>query len=592
MKPVINRDRFWQFCAALRITDKESSAGLVPLLPFNTQKYVVNEIASGLEEGIHKFVILKFRQAGMTTIGLALDLYWLNKFPGLPGTFVADSDSNREHFRAIIDEYIKSVAGGHWHIGMKHHNRNHLILDNRSRLTYQVASSRNDRLGQGKGMSFGHFTECGSWDNDEGLMSLNASLAETNPSRLYLYESTARGYNLWYEMCMEAKNSVVQKFIFLGWWMHERYRVPKDSNVFRVYWDGKLDNEERVWVRHVKQLYDHDVTPEQIAWWRFTLAEKFSGDTITMMQEFPPEENSAFQLSGAKFFDAVKVNEAAQALKGDTFQSFKFAIGERWDASRIVPAIPRYGELKMWEPPKEGAFYIVTGDPAYGSSEWKDNFCCQVFKCYADGLDQVAEYASAQCSTQAFAWLVAYLAGFYRNSMLKIEINGPGQFVLNELQNLRRNAGGQRTADGKSFIGSVQYFMYRRLDGTNSHGNWMWKSTHELKVAMLTGFKDYFESGRIRLRSQQLCEEMVTVVRDDTGDLRAGGKGKDDRVIAAAMAYEGWARTLRMQLAARNMTREIAVKQEERPQHSTAIQTAVSQHLQQIGFQPNSAKLH
>jgi hypothetical protein len=592
MRPVINLDRFWKFCSALRITDKENPDGLVPLIPFKTQTYVVNEIAAGLEEGIHKFVILKFRQAGMTTIGLALDLYWLNKFPGLPGTFVADSDSNREHFRAIIDEYIKSVAGGHWHIGLKHHNRNHLILDNRSRLTYQVASSRNDRLGQGKGMSFGHFSECSSWDNDEGLMSLNASLAETNPSRLYIYESTAQGYNLWHDMWKDAKNSMAQKAIFLGWWMHERYVVKKDSNIYRVYWDGKLDADERMWVKHVKSLYDHDVTPEQMAWWRFTLAEKFHSDLTMMKQEFPPTEHDAFQMSGAKFFDGVKVNEAAQALKNDKYQSYKFEIGQKWDESRIMPTIPRYAELKMWEGPKDGAVYVVSGDPAYGSSEWKDNFCAQVFKCYADGMEQVAEYASAQCSTQAFAWLLCYLAGFYKNSTLIIEINGPGQFVWNEVLNLRRTATGQKSVDGRSFIGSIQMFLYRRIDAMGATAAYQWKSTHELKVGMLTGFKDYFESGRIKLRSLALCEELVKVVRMDDGDLRADGRGKDDRVIAAAMATVPWLRSLKTQLIARGMTREQAIKREEVAPEVTALQAAVTQHFQDIGYQPKQIKLH
>lgn len=581
---IINLPQFWKFCSALRIEDKET--GLVPIIPFNTQKYLVNEIAAGLEEGIHTFTVLKFRQAGATTIGLALDLYWLNKFKGMPGTFVADSDSNREHFRSMLDEYIKSLAGGHWHIGVKSHNRNHLVLDNRSRLTYQVASSRNSRLGQGKGIAFMHATECASWDNDQGLMSLMASLAEQNPNRFYMFESTAQGYNLWYDICKDAKESVVQKFIFLGWWMHERYRVGRDSAIFRVYWDGKLGADEKKWVRHVKQLYDYDMEPEQIAWWRYQLAEKFHGDEITLMQEMPPTEHDAFQLSGAKFFDGVKVNEALRACRSEKYLSFKYQIGETWAESKIVQTIPRYAELKMWEPPHEGAVYVVAGDPAYGSSEWKDNFCAQVFRAYADGMDQVAEYASTQCSTEAFAWMLCYLAGFYKNSTLILEINGPGQYVWNEMQNLRRNAAGMRSTDGRSFIGSIQMFMYRRLDSTTSSSAFQWKSTHELKIAMLTGFKDNFESNRIRVKSPELCEELVKMVRKEDGDLSADGRGKDDRVIAAGMTSVPWLRNLRTQLAARGLTRELARTTEDKPVIQTAIQTAVSQHLQDIGYRP------
>ena len=961
MKSVIDLDKFWKFCASLRIEDKET--GLVPLNPFNTQRYLVNQIAAGLEEGIHTFTVLKFRQAGATTIGLALDLYWLNKFGGMPGTFVADSDSNREHFRSVLDGYIKSLAGGHWHIGVKSHNRNQLVFDNRSRLTYQVASSRNDRLGQGKGIAFMHAcvspgtpvivehgriksiedvrigdkvlthtgawttvidaitqpntkgpmtritpwlgmpieftgehtiptqrgiveakdihkddwlvmpvrpitkgvnwdflpdtpdrtqhggsksagagmrvdftkeigfavgyylaegclirqsvsgkpaaiafarhrneahyaqravdairpfikshstldrpqtltsvdtvygasfaswieswfgsvddkripdeafdwgddfcrglltgllcgdgsktggnwngkklnqvvlpttrasiamqardlaaslgvgwaaisykpaglyhgrmckpqwrvtwnglgafilrefmclppialtaragwadkyriadgavwikirkiergikldtvcdlsvehedhtfrtpsfsignTECASWNNDQGLMSLMASLAEQNPNRLYLFESTAQGYNLWYDICNDAKESVVQKFIFLGWWMHERYRVERDSPIFRVYWDSRLSADERQWTRHVKQLYGHEVVPEQIAWWRYQLAEKFHGDINTLKQEMPPTEHDAFQMSGSKFFDGVKVNEAVRAAKSEKFLSFKYQIGSTWNESKIVQTIPRYAELKMWEPPHEGAVYVVAGDPAYGSSEWKDNFCAQVFRCYADGMEQVAEYASTACSTEAFAWMLCYLSGFYKNSTLILEINGPGQYVWKEMQNLRRNAATQRSTDGRSFIGAIQMFMYRRIDSTSTSAAYQWKSTHELKISMLTGFKDNFEMGRIRVRSPELCEEMVKMVRMEDGDLAGGGRSKDDRVIAAGMATEPWLRNLKLQLTARNMTREAAKATEDKAPVITALQAAVSTHLHDIGYKP------
>ena len=47
-----------------------------------TQTYVMEEIAKGLENDIHFFVILKGRQLGITTVSLALDLYWQFTHPG------------------------------------------------------------------------------------------------------------------------------------------------------------------------------------------------------------------------------------------------------------------------------------------------------------------------------------------------------------------------------------------------------------------------------------------------------------------------------------------------------------------------------
>ena len=70
-----NLKQFYHFCSQLKIESKEH--GLVKMDKLlGTQTYVMDEIGKALEEDIHFFVILKGRQLGITTISLALDLYW------------------------------------------------------------------------------------------------------------------------------------------------------------------------------------------------------------------------------------------------------------------------------------------------------------------------------------------------------------------------------------------------------------------------------------------------------------------------------------------------------------------------------------
>jgi len=70
-----NLQQFYKFCAQLKIETKEQGLRNMDHL-LGTQTYVMEEISSGLANGIHFFVILKGRQLGITTISLALDLYW------------------------------------------------------------------------------------------------------------------------------------------------------------------------------------------------------------------------------------------------------------------------------------------------------------------------------------------------------------------------------------------------------------------------------------------------------------------------------------------------------------------------------------
>ena len=92
-------DGFYRFCAELQIETKED--GLMKMgrdTMLGTQTYTINEIAKGLEDDIHYFVILKGRQQGITTVTLALDLYWHFIHPGLQGTLTTDTEENRDMF--------------------------------------------------------------------------------------------------------------------------------------------------------------------------------------------------------------------------------------------------------------------------------------------------------------------------------------------------------------------------------------------------------------------------------------------------------------------------------------------------------------
>lgn len=90
--------RFYRFCSQLRIESKEH--GLVHMDKLlGSQTYVMDEIAKGLEDDVHFFVILKGRQMGISTISLALDLYWLFTHPGLQGTLTTHDEESRDMFQ-------------------------------------------------------------------------------------------------------------------------------------------------------------------------------------------------------------------------------------------------------------------------------------------------------------------------------------------------------------------------------------------------------------------------------------------------------------------------------------------------------------
>jgi Terminase RNaseH-like domain len=579
-----NLKHFYNFCKQLKIETKEHGLKRMDTL-LGTQTYVMDEIAKGLADDCHFFVILKGRQLGITTISLALDLYWHFIHPGLQGTLTTDTEENRDMFRSTLAMYMDGLPK-EYKIPLIAHNRNQLSLKNRSRLFYQVAGLRaKGSLGRGKAITYLHGTETSSWGDEEGLASLLASLAETNPDRLYTFESTARGFNMFHDMYVTAKRAKTQRAIFCGWWRNELYMADPNSSVYKTYWDGKMTGEEKEWVRDIKKLYNFEINSRQLAWWRWKLHEGIKDESL-MYQEFPPTEDYAFVMTGTSFFSNTRCTDAVKRLKKRSFDCYRYSFGVNFQDTEVIKSTERLATLKVWEEPVDTAYYVIGADPAYGSSDWADRFCIQVFRCYADGLEQVATFATSELNTYQFAWIIAHLAGAYKNSTLNLEINGPGQAVINELRNLKRQAASMGTALGKDLLdvyGNMQNYIWRRNDTLGGVSNSIgWMTTAATKERMLTYMKDYFERGMMDIWDMDTIEEMKTVIRDG-GSIEASGRNKDDRVIACALACAAFAEQVQPRLIAQKITRTISRTQDDFTPEQLTVGRNVSDYLKRIG---------
>ena len=579
-----NLKHFYNFCKQLQIETKEQGLRKMDHL-LGTQTYVMDEIAKGLQDDVHFFVILKGRQLGITTISLALDLYWHFTHPGLQGTLTTDTEENRDMFRSTLAMYMDGLPK-EYRIPLIAHNRNQLSLKNRSRLFYQVAGLRaKGSLGRGKAITYLHGTETSSWGDEEGLASLLASLAETNPDRMYIFESTARGFNMFHDMYVTAKRARTQRAIFCGWWRNELYMADPESQIYKVYWDGRMTGEEKEWVRDIKKLYNFEINSRQLAWWRWKMSEGIKDESL-MYQEFPPTEDYAFVMTGTSFFSNARCTDAVKLLKKIHCDYYRYSFGVNFQDTEVIKSTERLATLKVWEEPVDTAYYVIGADPAYGSSDWADRFCIQVFRVYADGLEQVACFATSELNTYQFAWIIAHLAGAYKNSTLNLEINGPGQAVINELKNLRRQAAAMGSAMGKDLMdvyANMQNYIWRRNDTLGGMSNSIgWLTTAATKERMLTYMKDFFERGMMDIYDMDTIEEMKTIVRDG-GSIEASGRNKDDRVIAAALACAAFAEQVQPRLIAQKITKNVSRTQDEFTPEQLTVGRNVSDYLKRIG---------
>ncbi len=580
--------KFERFCARLRIDSKEM--GRIPLKFLGSQRYLIEKISEGLRQGIHTFVILKGRQLGVSSVTLALDIYWMFKNAGLQGAVVTDTDENREIFRSYIEQYIRSIPQAASRI--KRHNRTQLIIKNSSRLVYMVAGTKKKGdLGRAKSVNFMHGTECSSWADEEGFGSLINTLAQKNPRRLYILESTARGYNMFYQTWEVAKESNTQMAIFIGWWRNELYAWPEDSIEFKTYWDGELTSDERVWVREVFERYHHEITPNQIAWWRWYVHDQMKGDEMHALQEMPPTEEYAFQLSGSKFFSSERVNQAYQKAVEKECVYFRYIFGLNFEDTQFIETDIHHAEVTIWQTPvvaqtpaqREGV-YVLGADPAYGSSEWADEFAGCLLRCYADRLVQVAEIATPDWNEQQFAWVLAHIAGWYGNCMLNIEINGPGQTTYNELNHLKRQAAsipkGDPRAGAFDVIGRVRDYLYKRQDQLFGNFSCQWITNSREKHRMMNTLRSYFERDVIEVNSPVCVQQFRNIHRQ--GDHIGGeGRAKDDRVIALAIGTIAWNDWIMIEMQGEQRTYHHEHRPEEEHRQFSPLEKSVINYLNQ-----------
>jgi hypothetical protein len=589
-------EAFYAFLANCKINSK--NLGFVSLGDnlYYGQRRFITAILDGLENDIHDFYCLKSRQLGITTICRAFSTFYLGIHKGLSGALVFDSNENKNLARDELVTMIEDLPERLKFPEIKDNNRDGLKLINNSKILFKSAGVKKTKtsgtLGRSAGLSMAHLSELCSYDNDEGLVSFRRSLSDSNPDRLYIYESTARGYNSWESYWRNAREDTQHCVcVFIGWWAHDGQQIERTSRDWELYGVQPPTPEEQSKIDQVREQYDYEITQEQLAWYRRLVdpAARDDGDVDAgfegnslQKQEDPWTEDEAFQQTGSVFFSGEKLKDQTDKYVSRKFIPYMFLGGTEFSDMKVYKAEnTRNIELKVWEPPVAEAVYVLSADPAFGENENNDRSSLQVLRCYADGVDQVAEYAYPLISTKHLAHVMAGVMAWYGNEPMSeiyyiLEINGPGGAVLQELKALKfqiDNGYAPMEDQGiKNIFRNVRQYIYSRPDSLAGGGSaWHWKTSVQTKVMILEELRGFVSNGQLRIRSHDLIEEMKTIARD--GDsIAAEGNMKDDRVLSAAMAVHYWDSKIRRNLIIQKRTRDAEMVKKQR---SVIDQTAL-----------------
>jgi len=425
--------------------------------------------------------------------------------------------------------------------------------------------------------------------------------------------NTAHGPNHWKDMWDAAmQDEFSSRCIFVGWWSHDLQKIKITDRRYRTFGAEQPSPEEWDRIRLVKDRYGFDITMEQLAWYRWQQAQPSSGDA-DMSQNQPWFAEECFVFSGISFFQVRLVADRRQEITsadpelavedgGFVYEGYSFYLGDEYHLSRVerldstrssVEAV----RLRVWERPHPEGWYCIGVDPAFGRDDRNNNHAIEVWRCFADKMVQVAEWADNIPDTRNCAWVIAYVAGQYQNCRINIDMTGgPGQAVMQEFDSLRqrmrselyqtelRRIAEQEKAenekkrldpenpsqighnrgpawDFEDFLPAANWYMYRRVDSPGPGFVYNSKIGRDLKFKMMNTYRDSWKSNLLEIRSVPLLDEMA-IVRQENSDIGASapGRERDDRTFASALANLTWIENLRPALIANGITWEGARK--------------------------------
>lgn len=325
-----------------------------------------------------RIVAVKPRRAGLSTFSLHCGYHEAMRRP-IEGITIADCSKNSEMLIGKLGEY-----SGHdsypWDNPIVRSPQGEFEWLNGSKWTIDTAE--NPDAGVGGTRQFGHFSECSKYPqtkvkNDKKTMTA-ALPSFSGDDTVCIAESTPEGAAGWfYDTFDEALwlDEFLERYkagyrpeqqwikVFAAWWEFADYsRQTPVSDIEIAEIKRTLTTIER------DEIKKYNLTWEQVAWRRDTLASECDNDPKVFAYYYPSDPVTCWLSSGSPRFDTGVLAEMKSRAKGVPFETGYLVRQDNgivgWSGTHDGT-----GDIKIWEQPREGMAYIVTCDPATGASQ-------------------------------------------------------------------------------------------------------------------------------------------------------------------------------------------------------------------------------
>lgn len=408
----------------LKIRDKNGK--IVPFILNKPQMKLYDALTAQHRAGKPKrIIILKARQMGFSTLGMAIVFKYIATHSNVTGAIVAHKDDATANLYEMFQRYYDNLPNALKPSKLKG-NAKELVFGEKeggglcSKIKCYTAEGTG--IGRSDTLNALHISELAFFRNpQETLLGLMQALSDS-PQSICIIESTANGYDYFKEMYDRAVAGESDFFpIFCAW--HELDEYRKDAT-------GIVLTPEEV---EIKERYNLD--NEQIAWRRYTIANKCGGDVNLFKQEYPACPEEAFLSTGDCFFDKeliIKRLDEIRAIKplrqgkfdyefithdrdSAEIRNAEFVASERgWITIHAEPEIRKdsYGNILAKKP------YAIGGDVA---GEGSDYYTAKVVDVITNKT--VATLRVQKTYDDLYAHQLYCLGKYYNDAIIGVEVN-------------------------------------------------------------------------------------------------------------------------------------------------------------------------
>lgn len=431
-------------------------------------------------------VVLKPRQIGMTTLLLALAVYYFVTIRGASVVIVCQSMTGNGplgNLSATLRRFFASLRKAGIALDFAVEKGNEWALRGRDSTLRVVVAGASEasaaKVGRSGTVTHLICTETAFWEYAEDTTN---ALFECVPSIEHgshiISESTPNGAaGLFYRQCRSAMaRESAYKFHFFPWFQSPGYATQLEQG------ETLQPTEEEL------PMVALGVTPEQLKWYRHKVADKGRDQT---KQEYPSDPETCFLVSGRGFFEA-DVTARLLALATEPIETRD------------------HGRIRIWRKLESGKIYLLATDTSEGGGGDPSG---GVLKDRATG--EHCATISGQYPPWELAKVSAALAKEYNDALIAVERNNHGHAVLQALEREEK---------------------YRKIYKHDDE-KLGWPTNPVTRPQMLDELEDAHRRGLWKSPDLRVLSQFRTFVITATGKAEAAAGEHDDLVIAEAIAW-------------------------------------------------------